>query len=51
MLLDTRTSLVSIWYIPVGLDLKEGVLTEVLVGVGLMFWVVVVLLGTGVEGW
>jgi hypothetical protein len=49
MLLDTRTSLVSIWYIPV--SLKEGVMMEVLVGVGLMFWVVVVLLGTGVEGW
>ena len=48
MLLDTRTSLVGIWYIPV--SLKERVMVEVFVGVGLLFWVVVVLLGTGVEG-
>jgi hypothetical protein len=48
-LLDTPQPSVNIWYIPIGLDQKEVVVMEVLVEVGLLVWVMVVLLGTGVE--
>ncbi len=47
----TRDSpLVSIWSIPVGIYQKEVAMIEVLVGVALMAWVVLVLLGTGDAG-
>ena len=49
--LDTPQPSVNVWYIPIGLDQKEDIMTEVLVGVGLLFWVILVLLGTGVEEW
>jgi hypothetical protein len=38
---------VRVWYIPDG----RSCVVEVVVGVLLLAWVVLVLLGTGVEGW
>ena len=37
----------TIWYIPVGLYQKEAVMIEVVVGVALLVWTVLVLLTTG----
>jgi hypothetical protein len=37
------------WYIPVGTDQKGVVMIEVFVGIALLAWVVLVLIGTGVE--
>jgi hypothetical protein len=47
MALTGGGAFVSIWYIPDG----RSLMMEVVVGVLLLAWVVLVLLGTGVEAW
>jgi hypothetical protein len=40
----------NIWSIPVGIDQKGVIMTEIFVGIALLAWVVLVLIGTGANG-